>query len=117
LSARYDAKAGGHFRPHRDDGGASVAHRRFAMSIPLNDAFDGGEMCFPEYSPLRYKGAPGTAIVFSSSILHGVSTVTSGSRYVFLTFLFDEEAEKVRVLNLNSVRSSPLHHTVATSAR
>jgi hypothetical protein len=117
LIARYDAEAGGHFRPHRDDAGASVAHRRFAMSIPLNDAFDGGEMCFPEYSPLRYKGAPGTAIVFSSSILHGVSTVTRGSRYVFLTFLFDEEAEKVRLANLKLSSAPTAAPAVEVSAR
>jgi hypothetical protein len=35
-----------------------------------------------------------------------VSRVTRGRRYVFLTFLFDEEAEQVRQTNLRAVRES-----------
>ena len=103
LVARYDAETGGHFGPHRDDTGMSVAHRRFAVSINLNADFDGGEISFPEYSPQAFKAAPGTAIVFSASILHQVSRVTRGQRYVFLTFLFDEEAERLRQSNLRAV--------------
>jgi hypothetical protein len=102
LIARYDAETGGHFGPHRDDTGLSVAHRRFAVSINLNAEFEGGEISFPEYSPRSFKPAPGTAIVFSASILHQVSRVTRGRRYVFLTFLFDEEAERVRQANLRA---------------
>ena len=106
LVARYDAETGGHFGPHRDDVGALVAHRRFAVSINLNDAFDGGEISFPEYSPQRFKTAPGAAIVFSGSILHQVSRVTRGRRYVFLTFLFDEDAERVRQANLRAAQEA-----------
>jgi hypothetical protein len=102
LVARYDSETGGHFGPHRDDTGISVAHRRFAVSINLNADFDGGEISFPEYSPQSFKAAPGTAIVFSASILHQVSRVTRGRRYVFLTFLFDEEGERVRQANLRA---------------
>jgi predicted 2-oxoglutarate/Fe(II)-dependent dioxygenase YbiX len=103
LIARYDAETGGHFGPHRDDTGMSVAHRRFAVSINLNAEFEGGEISFPEYSPRSFKAAPGAAVVFSASILHQVSRVTRGRRYVFLTFLFDEEAERVRQANLRAV--------------
>ena len=104
LVARYDSETGGHFGPHRDDTGMSVAHRRFAVSINLNADFDGGEISFPEYSPRTFKAAPGTAVVFSASILHQVSRVTRGRRYVFLTFLFDEEAERVRQANLQAAQ-------------
>ena len=104
LVARYDFETGGHFGPHRDDTGMSVAHRRFAVSINLNADFDGGEISFPEYSPQTFKAAPGTAVVFSASILHQVSRVTGGRRYVFLTFLFDEEAERVRQANLQAAQ-------------
>jgi predicted 2-oxoglutarate/Fe(II)-dependent dioxygenase YbiX len=104
LVARYDAETGGHFGPHRDDTGMSVAHRRFAVSINLNADFDGGEISFPEYSPGSFKAAPGTALVFSVSILHQVSRVTRGRRYVFLTFLFDEEGERVRQANLRAMQ-------------
>ena len=106
LVARYDAETGGHFGPHRDDTGIAIAHRRFAVSINLNADFEGGEISFPEYSPRTFKAAPGTAIVFSASILHEVSRVTRGRRYVFLTFLFDEEAERVRQANLRAVQEA-----------
>ena len=106
LVARYDAETGGHFGPHRDDTGLSVAHRRFAVSINLNADFEGGEISFPEYSPRTFKATPGTAVVFSASILHQVSRVTRGRRYVFLTFLFDEEAERVRQTNLRAVQEA-----------
>ena len=115
LIARYDAETGGHFGPHRDDTGIAVAHRRFAVSINLNADFDGGEISFPEYSPRSFKAAPGTAVVFSASILHQVSRVTRGRRYVFLTFLFDEEAERVRQANLRAMREQRQPH-LATSA-
>lgn len=102
LVARYDAESGGHFGPHRDDTGISVAHRQFAVSINLNADFDGGEISFPEYSRQTFKAAPGTAVVFSASIVHQVSRVTRGRRYVFLTFLFDEEGERVRQAHLRA---------------
>jgi predicted 2-oxoglutarate/Fe(II)-dependent dioxygenase YbiX len=106
LVARYDSETGGHFGPHRDDTGIAIAHRRFAVSINLNADFEGGEISFPEYSARTFKAAPGAAIVFSASILHEVSRVTRGRRYVFLTFLFDEEAEQVRQTNLRAVQEA-----------
>jgi predicted 2-oxoglutarate/Fe(II)-dependent dioxygenase YbiX len=106
LVACYDSETGGHFGPHRDDTGIAIAHRRFAISINLNADFEGGEISFPEYSPQTFKAAPGTAIVFSASILHEVSRVTRGRRYVFLTFLFDEEAERVRQTNLQAIQEA-----------
>jgi predicted 2-oxoglutarate/Fe(II)-dependent dioxygenase YbiX len=106
LVARYDGETGGHFGPHRDDTGIAIAHRRFAVSINLNADFEGGEISFPEYSPQTFKHAPGTAVVFSASILHQVSRVTRGRRYVFLTFLFDDEAERQRQANLQAVQQA-----------
>ncbi|HEY5203468.1 MAG TPA: 2OG-Fe(II) oxygenase [Roseiarcus sp.] len=115
LVARYDAETGGHFGPHRDDTGIAIAHRRFAVSINLNADFEGGEISFPEYSPQTFKAAPGTAVVFSASILHEVSRVTRGRRYVFLTFLFDEEAERVRQANLRAAQEAQRQPQLATS--
>jgi predicted 2-oxoglutarate/Fe(II)-dependent dioxygenase YbiX len=115
LVARYDAETGGHFGPHRDDTGIAIAHRRFAVSINLNANFEGGEISFPEYSPQTFKAAPGAAVVFSASILHEVSRVTRGRRYVFLTFLFDEEAERVRQTNLRAVQEAQRQPQLATS--
>ena len=37
---------------HRDNNEASVAHRRFAVTINLNSKFyEGAEFKFPEFSP------------------------------------------------------------------
>jgi hypothetical protein len=116
LVARYDAETGGHFGPHRDDTGISVAHRRFAVSINLNADFEGGEISFPEYSARTFKAAPGTSVVFSASILHQVSRVTRGRRYVFLTFLFDEEAERVRQTNLKAMQDAQRQPQLQVSA-
>ena len=37
----YDAEDGGHFSAHRDNTTKGTAHRRFAVSVNLNDDFDG----------------------------------------------------------------------------
>jgi len=88
-------EVGGHFSPHRDNTTAVTEHRRFAVSLNLNDDYDGGEICFPEYGRRRYRPAAGSALVFSCSLLHGVSPVTRGRRYVFLPFLHDDAAARV----------------------
>mgnify|MGYP000954306668 CR=1 FL=1 len=99
LVACYAAEDGGHFNAHRDNTTKGTAHRRFAVSINLNDDFDGGEVMFPEYGPKRFKPPAGGAVVFSCSLLHMVAPVTRGRRYAFLPFLYDEAAAKVREAN------------------
>jgi predicted 2-oxoglutarate/Fe(II)-dependent dioxygenase YbiX/peroxiredoxin len=95
----YAAEDGAHFAPHRDNTTKGTQHRRFAVSINLNADFDGGEVSFPEYSARGFKPPRGGAIVFSCSLLHGVSKVTRGRRYAFLPFLYDEAAAKIREAN------------------
>lgn len=95
----YAAEDGGHFRAHRDNTTKGTAHRRFAVSINLNDEFDGGEVSFPEYGPRGFKMPAGGAVVFSCSLLHSVSKITRGKRYAFLPFLYDDEAAKIREAN------------------
>ena len=99
LIACYAAEERGHFRAHRDNTTRGTAHRRFAVSINLNDAFDGGAISFPEYGPQSFKLPTGTACVFSCSLLHQVSPVTAGRRFAFLPFLYDDAAAKVREAN------------------
>ena len=99
LVACYAATQGGHFRAHRDNTTKGTAHRRFAVSVNLNADFDGGEVSFPEYGPRGFKPPPGGAVVFSCSLLHQVSKVTRGRRYVFLPFLYDDAAAKIREAN------------------
>ena len=92
---RYDGHEGGKFRPHRDNVVPGVAWRRFALSLLLNDAaeYQGGGMRFLEYSDNVYRADAGDAIVFSCSLLHEVTTVTQGSRYVLLAFLYGPEQQ------------------------
>jgi len=99
IVACYSAEEGGHFRAHRDNTTKGTAHRRFAVSINLNEDFDGGEIRFPEYGPRSFKPPVGGAVVFSCSLLHAVSKMTRGRRYAFLPFLYDEEASKIREAN------------------
>ncbi len=103
LVACYAAEDGGHFAPHRDNTTHGTAHRRFAVSVNLNDDFDGGEVRFPEYGPRGFKAPVGGAVVFSCSLLHAVSRVTRGRRYAFLPFLYDDAAAKIREANMAKV--------------
>jgi predicted 2-oxoglutarate/Fe(II)-dependent dioxygenase YbiX/peroxiredoxin len=101
----YDSEDRGFFRPHRDNTAKGAKHRRFAASINLNADFDGGELNFPEYGSRWFKMPPGTAVIFSTPLMHQVSPVTRGRRYAFLPFLYDEEAAKIREQNREFVQS------------
>jgi predicted 2-oxoglutarate/Fe(II)-dependent dioxygenase YbiX/peroxiredoxin len=96
LVGCYDGASGGYFRPHRDNTQPIVAHRRFALSVILNDAFEGGELAFPEFGGRTYPVGPGDALVFSCALLHEVTPVTRGRRYAFISFLYDEASHKMR---------------------
>ncbi len=99
LVACYRGEDSGHFRPHRDNTTKGTAHRRFAVSINLNDEFEGGNLSFPEYGPREFRPPVGGAVVFSCSLMHAVSPVTQGQRFAFLPFLYDEAAAKIREAN------------------
>lgn len=103
LIGCYTAEDGGHFRPHRDNTTKGTAHRRFAVSINLNDDFEGGEVFFPEFSPEGLVPPPGGAVVFSCGLLHSVRRVTRGRRFAFLPFLYDEPAARLRADNLGFI--------------
>ena len=99
IVACYSADEEGHFNAHRDNTTKGTAHRRFAVSLNLNDDYEGGELSFPEFGPRSFKPPAGAAVVFSCSLLHQASLVTAGKRYVFLPFLYDEAAAKIREAN------------------
>lgn len=87
----YDALTRGFFSAHRDNLSSRTAHRRFALSLNLNDGYEGGHLRFPEYGPYLYRPEAGGAIIFSASLLHEVLEVTKGRRFVLLSFLYGEE--------------------------
>jgi predicted 2-oxoglutarate/Fe(II)-dependent dioxygenase YbiX len=82
----YSAEGRHFFAAHRDNGAPTTADRSFAVSLNLNDDFDGGELTFPEYSGLRVSPPAGGAAVFSCSVLHAALPVTRGRRFVLTTF-------------------------------
>jgi peroxiredoxin len=101
IVACYDAASGGHFRKHRDHTTKGTAHRRFAVTINLNaEEYEGGDMRFAEFGAGTYRAPTGGALVFSCCLMHEVTVVTRGKRYAFLPFLYDDEAAKVREMNL-----------------
>jgi len=101
IVACYDAADRGFFRAHRDNTTLGTAHRRFAVTINLNTgAYEGGELCFPEFGPQTYVAPLGGAVVFSCSLLHEARPVTKGLRYATLPFLYDEAAAEIRGRNL-----------------
>lgn len=88
--ACYDATSGGFFRAHRDNLTPATAHRVFALTLNLNDDYDGGQLRFPEYGNQLYRPDAGAALVFSCSQLHEVLDVTRGRRFVLLSFLYGD---------------------------
>ncbi|MGL1832277.1 2OG-Fe(II) oxygenase family protein [Rhodocyclaceae bacterium SMB388] len=88
----YDSATGGYFRRHRDNVTPDARHRRFAMSLNLDDDYDGGCLAFPEFGATLYRPEAGSAIVFSGALLHEATNVTRGRRHVLLTFLWGDEA-------------------------
>ncbi len=91
---RYDADDQGHFSVHRDNDGQDTAHRRFAMTINLNQPdYQGGELSFPEYSQRPCHLPTGTAVVFSCNLAHQVSEVSTGQRYALVSFFYAEDQD------------------------
>lgn len=104
VVAHYSSSDQGHFNPHRDNTTTGTAHRRFACTINLNaDAFEGGDLRFPEFGPRTYRAPTGGAVVFSCSLLHEATPVTKGERYAFLPFFYDDAAATIREQNASTL--------------
>lgn len=83
----YEAGRGDYFRPHRDNMTETTRNRAFAVSLSLNDDYQGGGVRFAEFSDDVYDPPAGGALVFSCSLLHEALAVTSGTRIAAFTFL------------------------------
>ncbi|MDB5496501.1 MAG: hypothetical protein JWP28_532 [Phenylobacterium sp.] len=107
LVACYDAVEGGYFRPHRDNETLGTAHRQFAVSINLNaEAFEGGDLRFPEFGRRTYRPPTGGAVVFACGLQHEATPVTRGRRYAFLPFLYDEAGQRLRDANQSALAAA-----------
>ena len=84
------------FRRHHDNAASNVAFKEYALSVNLNPGeYEGGDLLFPEYNNHRYCPPTGGGIIFS--LLDEAAPVTSGRRYVLLTFMHGEAAEARRL--------------------
>jgi predicted 2-oxoglutarate/Fe(II)-dependent dioxygenase YbiX/peroxiredoxin len=107
LVACYSAEEEGFFRPHRDNTTAATAHRKLAVSINLNDAYEGGDLRFPEFGPATYRPPVGGATVFGCGLLHEATPVTRGRRFACLPFLYDDEAAARRDATRDLIVDAP----------
>ncbi len=90
IVLRYQVERGDFFAAHRDRY-VPQQPRRFALSLNLNDGFEGGELCFPEYAGAKLKPPRGGGCLFSCSLLHRALPVTRGERFVMTTFFNDPQ--------------------------
>ena len=86
--ARYFGPREGTHIGHRDNTAPETKYRRFALSVSLNDDYEGGELVFREYTDRGYRGKPGTAFIFSSALLHEIMETTKGVRYNLISHFF-----------------------------
>lgn len=92
----YSADDAGFFSMHRDNYEFAVSYRRFAMTLVLSDKYEGGELRFPEYSDAGYALGADHAIVFPCALVHQVTPVTVGSRFVLVSFFYGEPEARHR---------------------
>jgi len=69
-----------------DDGGGNF--RRVSTVYYLNDNYEGGELCFPQFG-IELKPKAGDMVIFPSSYVysHSVNPVISGNRYSIASWL------------------------------
>nr|RNJ70085.1 MAG: bacteriocin transporter [Leptolyngbya sp. IPPAS B-1204] len=116
VVACYEGTNQGFFQPHRDNTALGTAHRRFALTLNLNEGYAGGELRFPEYGTDLYAPTPGDALVFSCSLLHEATPVTQGQRFVLLSFFYGDEDAKLRQQTQDQiVRSGAVPKAVGNS--
>lgn len=92
----YSGEKKGFFKAHRDNFTPLLSYRRVAMTLHLNDDFEGGGVSFPEYGKDVYSPKLGGAIAFSCSTMHEALPVTKGDRIILVGFFHGEEDEAYR---------------------
>lgn len=99
----YNSETGGRFHPHRDTP-SPYQHRRYAMSLFLNDDYEGGDFELPEYN-FKIKPKANCALVFPGISSHKVNQVTKGARRVIITFFCSELDGKTKGNSNYAVKS------------
>ncbi|MDE3061035.1 MAG: 2OG-Fe(II) oxygenase, partial [Pseudomonadota bacterium] len=98
----YIGEKGGFFKAHRDNFDIPLGYRRLAMTVNLNDDYEGGGLSFPEYGSDVFRPTAGGAVVFPCSMSHEARPVTAGERIVLVCFFHGEEEESFRRHHLAS---------------
>ena len=99
----YNSETGGRFHPHRDTP-APYQHRRYAMSLFLNDDYEGGDFELPEYN-FKIKPKANSALIFPGISSHKVNEVKKGARRVIITFFCSELDGKTKGNSNYAVKS------------
>lgn len=86
----YHNNEQGFYNLHTDTAG-ETSYRKTSCVCMLSETtdYEGGELHFPELKK-KFKLDKGDIIIFDSTILHGVYPVTTGERYVLISFFFDD---------------------------
>ena len=100
----YNSETNGRFAAHRDTP-YPYQHRKFALSLILNDDYEGGELYLPEYD-ISLKPKANTAIVFPGICTHQVNPIISGSRKTIITFFCTEKPDDPQSNERNRVKSN-----------
>lgn len=92
----YDSKDGGFYNLHTDDA-RETKYRKVSMVCALSDPddYEGGLLHFPGLKK-EFKLKKGSIIVFDSKLMHGVTPITKGRRYVLVSFFFNSEGKAIR---------------------
>jgi PKHD-type hydroxylase len=111
LLARYEV--GMTYGAHAD-----VSHMRFGNEVHRSDlsatvwlnppaSYDGGDLVVHlGTQPVLFKGEPGSAIIYPSTLLHQVTPVRRGQRLVSITFIesmIPDEFQRTQLYELNEV--------------
>lgn len=102
----YAAEDGGFFKAHRDNFDRPLSYRRFALTLVLNEGYEGGHLLFPEYTRDYYKLRSAEAVVFPCSLMHQVTPITKGKRYVMISFFYAEPQAAHRAVVKKELRAT-----------
>lgn len=93
---KYVSDRKGFYDYHRDDV-YETKYRNISCVLALSepDDYQGGELHFKELG-IKFKLKKNSMIFFKSSLLHGVTPVTSGERYVLIGFMFDDDGKIIK---------------------
>lgn len=80
-------KVGEYYEWHTDSSETIYTERFCSIVIQLNDSYEGGELEITDKDIIKIKKKTGTLCVFYSSMLHRVTSVTSGTRYSLVNWV------------------------------